>query len=161
MKLRRLVRVALCALIVASMGGAAALATSLPPPEKPAFARAALMPKPPEPPLSKLCPVDDTPWEQGEASHYADMLAGYSTAFGGQYDPDRLTAAHLSLPEGARILVRDLDSRKSVILTVTDRGPFAGGGGDLPRILDVSGRAARILGFYGGVAPVEIHRCAG
>ncbi|MCB9978550.1 MAG: hypothetical protein H6862_02935 [Rhodospirillales bacterium] len=131
------------------------------PPEKPIRVRALKIPPPPAMPEAKLCPMDGAPWEEGEASHYADMLAGSPTAFGGAYDPDGLTAAHLSLPEGTRIMVRNLDNRKSVILTVTDRGPFAGGRTDFPRIIDVSGRAARILGFYGGIAPVALHRCGG
>ena len=65
---------------------------------------------------------------------------------------DRLTAAHQTLPFGTRIRVENLDSGKSVILRVNDRGPFAKG-----RILDVSRRAARELEMAGpGTARVRI-----
>ncbi len=62
------------------------------------------------------------------------------------------TAAHRSLPFGSRIRVTNLANNRSVIVTVTDRGPFIGG-----REVDVSARAARALGFRsGGVVRVKI-----
>lgn len=139
-----------------------------PPPEKPRLEGREAKPrdihivKPPVLPAAKRCGLDGEPFEVGEASHYADMLAGYRTAFGGRYDPERLTAAHRTLPDGARILVRNLKNGRSAVVTVTDRGPFTHtrrGPSGLPRIVDLSGRAAQILGFRGGVARVEIFRC--
>lgn len=53
-----------------------------------------------------------------------------------------MTAAHRTLPFGATIRVTNDANGRSVVLTVTDRGPFADG-----RILDVSRRAARELDF--------------
>lgn len=147
---------------VCASGFAVAKTFPAPPPEKPFAVEAIPAVKPPPLPRAKLCRVEGAPFQVGEASHYADMLAGYRTAFGGRYDPDRLTAAHRSLPEGARILVENMRNGRSTILTVTDRGPFAGTDGGptgLPRVIDVSGRAARVLGFRGGLARVAIFRC--
>lgn len=139
-----------------------------PPGEKPAVDRGAadFAPaiKPPPLPAARRCRAAGEPFQVGEASHYADMLAGYRTAFGGRYDPQRLTAAHRTLPEGARILVRNLRNGHSAIVTVNDRGPFAKtrrGPSGLPRVIDLSGHAAHILGFRGGLARVEIFRCEG
>lgn len=142
--------------------------TSTPPPEKPLRASATVRflstVKPPALPASRRCRSDGAPFQVGEASHYADMLAGYQTAFGGRYDPDRLTAAHRTLPEGARILVRNLKNGHSAVVTVNDRGPFIytrRGPSGLPRVIDLSAYAARVLGFRGGLAKVEIFRCGG
>lgn len=61
-------------------------------------------------------------------------------------------AAHRTLPFGSRVRVTNLANNRSVIVTVTDRGPFIGG-----REIDVSARAARALGFRSaGVARVKI-----
>jgi 3D (Asp-Asp-Asp) domain-containing protein len=59
---------------------------------------------------------------------------------------DSMTRTSLSrrgsnvLPFGTRVRVTNLENRRSVVLTVNDRGPYAGG-----RIIDVSRRAAEIL----------------
>jgi rare lipoprotein A len=52
------------------------------------------------------------------------------------------TAAHRSLPFGTRVRVIDVATRKSVIVTITDRGPWVRG-----RLLDLSLAAARTLGI--------------
>lgn len=87
-----------------------------------------------------------TPLEQevqvGFASYYASRFHGARTASGDRYDEEALTAAHRSLPFGTRVQVTNLSNGRSVIVTITDRGPFAPG-----RIIDVSRRAARKLGF--------------
>src|SRR5437868_769529 len=61
---------------------------------------------------------------RGEASYYANSLAGNRTANGERYDPRKLTAASRSLPFGTRLQVRRVDNGKSVIVRVNDRGPF-------------------------------------
>jgi rare lipoprotein A len=58
------------------------------------------------------------------------------------FDRNLPTAAHRSLPFGTRVRVIDLANNKSVIITVTDRGPKAPG-----RVLDLSLNAARTLGI--------------
>lgn len=78
----------------------------------------------------------------GVASFYARKFEGRRTASGERYDPDALTAAHQSLPFGTRVRVTHLESRRSVVVTINDRGPFRRG-----RIIDLSRRAARELGL--------------
>jgi rare lipoprotein A len=58
------------------------------------------------------------------------------------FDRNLPTAAHRSLPFGTRVRVIDLANNKSVIITITDRGPKAPG-----RVLDLSLNAARTLGI--------------
>jgi len=90
--------------------------------------------------------------EVGMASYYDAGFHGHSTASGGSYDARALTAAHRSLPFGTRVRVTNLGNGRSLVLTVTDRGPFAHG-----RIIDVSSRAARELGFWrAGTARVRV-----
>lgn len=88
----------------------------------------------------------DAEWV-GKASYYE--LKG-PTASGGHVGA--LTAAHRTLPFGAKVRVTNLRNNRSVILTVNDRGPFTGG-----RVIDVSGHAADLLGFRAaGVARVKV-----
>lgn len=114
---------------------------------------------PPRPPLEKACPaaLSGPPFQTGEASHYASRFHGRRTAFGDVYDSTYLTAAHRSLKNGQKILVRNVRNGKSVVVRVNDRGPFAGT--RRGRVVDLSERAAEILGFHGGLTQVEIYRC--
>jgi rare lipoprotein A len=90
--------------------------------------------------------------EVGVASYYGREHHGQRTASGQRYDERRLTAAHPDLPMGTRVRVTNLENGRSVTLTVTDRGPVARG-----RIIDVSRRAARDLGFLrAGTARVRV-----
>jgi rare lipoprotein A len=91
---------------------------------------------------------------EGRASYYHDSLAGNRTASGERYRPERLTAAHRTLPFGTRLRVwrTDAPGSPTVCVTVNDRGPFAGRG----RVLDLSRRAAEQLGMIrSGVVPVR------
>lgn len=90
----------------------------------------------------------------GRASFYADSLHGRRTANGERYDREEFTAAHRSLPFGARLCVRSLVNGRTVIVRVNDRGPFTPG-----RIIDLSRAAAEDLGMMGlGVKSVELWR---
>lgn len=90
--------------------------------------------------------------EVGDASYYADSLAGNPTASGEPYDPDELTAAHRTLEFGTEVCVTNTRNGRSVLVRVNDRGPFTEG-----RILDVSRRAAEALDLVAaGHAPVRI-----
>ncbi len=90
--------------------------------------------------------------EVGVASFYSGRLDGAATASGERFDAGGLTAAHRTLPFGTRVRVTNLRNDRSVVLTVNDRGPWRRG-----RILDVSRRAARELGFLReGTAEVRI-----
>ncbi len=90
--------------------------------------------------------------EVGIASYYDSAHEGRATASGERFDPDRLTAAHPTLPFGTRVRVTNLENGRSVVVTITDRGPFHRG-----RVIDLSERAARRLGFVArGVARVRL-----
>ena len=89
---------------------------------------------------------------RGLASFYARKFQGERTASGALHDGDDLTAAHRTLPFGTRVRVTNLDNDRSVIVVVNDRGPHVKG-----RIIDLSRRAARELGFLDrGLARVKI-----
>ena len=80
--------------------------------------------------------------ETGWASFYGngDGFAWRRTASGAIYNPGKMTAAHKTLPFGSTVRVIRLDTKKSVLLLVTDRGPFIRG-----RIIDISVAAATAL----------------
>lgn len=88
----------------------------------------------------------------GLASYYSNDLQGNQTASGEAYDPARMTAAHRTLPFGTHLLVTNLENNKSVVVTVTDRGPKKA-----DRIIDVSLNAAAVLEMLpSGVVKVRI-----
>lgn len=65
-------------------------------------------------------------------------------ADGQRFDPNRLTAASRTLPLGSVILVENMQTRESVKVTVTDRGPFV-----RSRVLDLAEAAAMDIGCRG------------
>ncbi len=90
--------------------------------------------------------------ETGIASWYGQDFHGKATANGERYDMEALTAAHRTLPMPVIVRVTNLENGRSVRLRVNDRGPYARG-----RIIDVSRRAATLLGFHGnGTARVRV-----
>ena len=90
--------------------------------------------------------------EVGVASWYGPGFHGRSTANGEQYDMNDLTAAHRTLPMPSVVQVTNLGNGRSIKLRVNDRGPFVGN-----RIIDVSRRAAQLLGFHiDGTARVQV-----
>lgn len=90
--------------------------------------------------------------ETGIASWYGPNFHGKYTADGEVYDMNALTAAHKTLPLPSIVRVTNLDNGRSIKLKVNDRGPFVKG-----RIIDVSRRAAQLLGFDGkGTARVRV-----
>jgi len=68
--------------------------------------------------------------------------SGHRTANGERFVPDGLTAAHRTLPFGAR--VRVTYGARSVVVRINDRGPFIAG-----RVIDLSRGAARAIGLSG------------
>ncbi|WP_354125318.1 MULTISPECIES: septal ring lytic transglycosylase RlpA family protein [unclassified Bradyrhizobium] len=85
----------------------------------------------------------------GKASYYSYPKG--KTASGSSFDRNLLTAAHRRLPFGTRVRVIDLETNKSVVVRITDRGPWVRG-----RVLDLSLAAARSLGITNrGVAQVR------
>ena len=79
----------------------------------------------------------------GAATFYDVNYVG-RTACGKRYDPNKFTAAHRTLPFGTRLRVTDVHTRRSVVVTVNDRGPFIKG-----RVLDLSLAAAKTLRMQG------------
>jgi rare lipoprotein A len=90
---------------------------------------------------------------RGEAAYYSDALAGRRTASGEPYVPEKLTAAHRTLPLGTVIRVIRVDDGRSVHVRVNDRGPY----GKKSRIVDLSRAAAERLGMRkSGIAQVRV-----
>ena len=90
--------------------------------------------------------------ETGIASWYGPGFHGRYTANGEVYDQTQLTAAHRTLPMPSLVRVTNLDNGKSVVVRINDRGPYS-----KARILDMSDRAATLLGFKGsGTAKVRV-----
>ena len=90
----------------------------------------------------------------GRASYYGEQFRGRRTASGQRFDPDALTAAHRTLPFGTRLRVTNVANGRSVVVRVTDRGPF-----HRSRILDLSKEAARRIGMVrSGTGRVRIER---
>ena len=90
----------------------------------------------------------------GIASWYGikDGCHGKKTANGDVFYRNLLTAAHKSLPLPCLVKVTNLKNKKSIILMVNDRGPFAHN-----REIDVSEKAAIMLGFKNqGVTRVKV-----
>lgn len=76
----------------------------------------------------------------GMASWYGNKFHGNATASGLNYDMYTFTAAHRTLPIGTVVRVTDQANGKSVMVCITDRGPFIRG-----RIIDLSYAAAHQL----------------
>jgi rare lipoprotein A len=88
----------------------------------------------------------------GMASWYGPGFNGRRSANGETYNQNGLTAAHRSLPFGTKVRVTNVNTGRSVIVRITDRGPFVRG-----RVIDLSAAAARIVGvMQSGVAPVRL-----
>jgi len=80
--------------------------------------------------------------QTGLAAYYSRRLQGRRTASGERFDNNALTTGHQTLPFGTRVRITNLKNNKSVVLRVNDRGPTQPN-----RIVDVTQRAARMLGF--------------
>ncbi|MBM7457142.1 rare lipoprotein A [Oceanisphaera litoralis] len=91
---------------------------------------------------------------EGMASYYGARHHGRNTASGERFNQHALTAAHRTLPFGTRVRVTNLNNKKSVIVRINDRGPYAKG-----RIIDLSAQAAREISMIrAGVVPVRVER---
>jgi len=91
--------------------------------------------------------------KNAHASYYADKLNGRRTASGRKFDNAKYTAAHRKFPFGTKLKITNEANGKSVIVEVTDRGPFTKG-----RDIDLTKRAfMEIAGSkYGGSLKVMI-----
>jgi rare lipoprotein A len=89
---------------------------------------------------------------EGRASWYGENFHGRRTANGEIFDMESITAAHPTLPIPSYARVTNLANNRSIIVRVNDRGPFHQG-----RLIDVSVRTAKLLGFHqNGVARVRV-----
>lgn len=90
--------------------------------------------------------------EIGKASYYGRKFTGRTMADGRRYTPKGVAAASKTLPLGTIAKVTNLDTDKSAIVRVEDRGPYVRG-----RIIDVSATIAEILEMKdAGVADVAV-----
>ncbi|CCF78118.1 lipoprotein [Wolbachia endosymbiont of Onchocerca ochengi] len=90
--------------------------------------------------------------EVGIASWYG--IEGHSTitANGEVFNRHLISAAHRTLPLPCFILVTNLKNGRKLVVRVNDRGPFVEG-----RLIDLSEKAAKILGFHkSGLTKVKV-----
>ncbi len=88
----------------------------------------------------------------GLASWYGDDFHGRYTANGEVFDMNSISAAHPTMPLPSYARVTNLANHRSIIVRVNDRGPYVGN-----RVIDLSVRTAKLLGFYGnGLARVKV-----
>jgi len=100
-------------------------------------------------------PVDSAMYDEvGYASIYGRELAGKSTANGEMFNPEGASAAHKTLPMPSYVEVTALDTGRTILVRINDRGPFSN-----DRLIDLSEGAARQLGLGPeGVAGVRVRR---
>ena len=79
----------------------------------------------------------------GVASWYGSTFHGRPTAIGERFDMNEVSAAHPTLPLPSRARVTNLENGRVLVVRVNDRGPFING-----RLIDLSRRAAQLLGFH-------------
>jgi len=79
---------------------------------------------------------------RGRASWYGRWHQGRRTSNGERFNRFKFTCAHKTLPFGTRLRVTNVKNGKSVVVRVSDRGPFRH-----QRIIDLSETAARPLGI--------------
>ncbi len=92
--------------------------------------------------------------QHGKASYYSKRATGSLTSSGERLHHDSLTCAHRTYPFGTKLRVTNERNGKSVVVRVTDRGPYIRG-----RIIDLSHAAAKELGILSqGVAIVKVER---
>jgi len=65
--------------------------------------------------------------KDAHASYYADRFTGRKTASGRIFNNQKYTAAHRKLPFGTKVRVTNEKNGKSVVVEITDRGPFTKG----------------------------------
>lgn len=90
--------------------------------------------------------LKSSPYEsvEGFASYYAKRFEGRRTTSGHRYNPEKLTAAHESLPLGTVVRVLNPVNKQEVHVTITDRcasKPF--------HFIDLSRAAAKKIGLWG------------
>jgi rare lipoprotein A len=90
--------------------------------------------------------------QSGIASVYSTKT-GVKTASGKRLNDGALTAAHRTLPFGTKVRVTNKRNGRSVVVTITDRGPFIKG-----RVIDLTMAGANAIGMGWSIAPVTVDR---
>jgi rare lipoprotein A len=90
---------------------------------------------------------------RGKASFYAQMFVGRKMADGTRMQAQSNNAASKTLPLGTTAKVTNLETGRSALVTIRDRGPYIRG-----RIVDLSPYTAKEIGLdhKKGVAKVEV-----
>lgn len=102
--------------------------------------------------LKKKRKADTSKIQFGVASYYAKKFHGRKTASGELYDHEKMTAAHNGLPLGTWVKVTNQRNGRSVIVKINDRLHYKN-----PRLVDMSGIAAKKLGFISkGLVKVKL-----
>ncbi len=81
---------------------------------------------------------------EGFASYYAGRFEGKRTTSGHRYNPEKMTAAHESLPIGTVVRVVNAISKQEVHVTITDRCASKSF-----HFIDLSRAAAKKIGLWG------------
>ena len=90
--------------------------------------------------------------ETGLASWYGELYNNRRGANGEVFDMNANTAAHRTLPLNSVARVTNVQSGQSVLVRITDRGPFVGN-----RILDLSKSAAQAIDLWrAGIGTVKL-----
>lgn len=90
--------------------------------------------------------------QQGKATYYSKRSTGARTASGERLHHDSMTCAHRFHPFGTLLKVTNMSNGRSVVVRVTDRGPFGRG-----KVIDLSWGAAKAIDMLAsGVQTVKI-----
>lgn len=147
----------MCALALAACGGRPTMQTSSIPPVQrgPVPDAPVKVGKPYQIAGIWYYPADAADYDEvGYASWYGDAFHGGPTANGERFDMHMVGAAHKTLPLPSYAEVTALDTGRTVLVRINDRGPFVAN-----RIIDLSHRAAEQLGITRqGVARVRVKR---
>lgn len=99
-------------------------------------------------------PIDVADYDEvGYAGSYGDELAGKPTANGENFNPASISAAHKTLPLPSYVEVTALDTGRTILVRVNDRGPMI-----TDRLIDLSRGAAEQLGITDGATAVRVRR---
>lgn len=103
----------------------------------------------------RYTPVDQTDYDEvGYASWYGSELAGRPTAYGESFLAEGVSAAHRTLPLPSYVEVTRLDTGRTILVRINDRGPA-----DPARLIDLSAGAAQQLGIAEtGMVQVRVRR---
>lgn len=103
----------------------------------------------------KYTPADTALYDEvGLAGWYAGNGSSTKTANGEEFSPSAITGAHKTLPLPSYVEVTALDTGRTILVRINDRGPMTN-----ERLIDLSEGAARQLGIAdGNASPVRVRR---